>query len=108
MTLITRKEYMENSSELFEAYYLQFALPATYEQVMRSVGIEALKASKDKHLNDVKIPFNHMGRGGGWWWDTVSINTTLLKEAGECNSPSTHTCVGKAVARKLLQEHGDD
>lgn len=103
--MITRKEYMQNSSELFDQYYLQFATPLTRHQVLASIGIDRLLASEDKYLNDVKIPFNHLSLGGGWWWATVDINTSLLKEAGEVNSRTTRTCVGKTVARLLIEEH---
>lgn len=108
--LITRKEYMANSSELFTEYYLQFATERTFEQVKYVIGIDALVASKDGHFNDIKLPFNNMSRGGGWWWDTVEVNLAAAREAGEVSdrglpSPSTHTCVGKAVARKLLRDY---
>lgn len=102
--MITRKEYMKDSENLHQEYYLQFATERTKREVLETIGLDNLLASNDKHLNDVKLPFNNMGRRGGWWWDTVTINTSLLKAAGAHNSPSTHTCVGKSVARQLIED----
>ena len=97
---------MKNSSELHHEYYLQFATESTKDFVLRSLTIEEIKNalnSGDKHLNGLKIPYNNMGSGGRWWWDDAPINTTLLRELGENNSPSTHTCVAKAVAKELAK-----
>ncbi len=102
--MIKRKQYMQDSTNLHTEYYLQFATERTKQQVLSSIGMVRLLASIDKHLNDIRLPFNNMASGGNWWWDTVSINLSLLKDAGECNSPSTHTCVGKAVATMLIRE----
>jgi hypothetical protein len=104
--LITRKEYMNNSSELHHAYYLQFSTPQTKFFVLNSLNIKDIKnalLNGDKHLNDIKIPFNNMSSGGSWWWDNTPINTSLLKELGESRSPSTSTCVGKAMAKELTK-----
>ena len=103
---ITRKEYMDNSSELHHAYHLQFATEHTKKYVLSELTIEQIKESLDEgdeHLNEIKIPFNNMGIGGGWWWDFAPINTTLLKELGGTNSHSTHTCVAKAIAKELTK-----
>lgn len=102
--MLTRQEYMKNSFKLFDEYYLQFATNKTRNEVLSVIGMVALLASKDRLLNDVKLPYNNMSSGGGWWWSSVSINTSLLKPLGETNSRLTHTCVGKAVARLLIKE----
>lgn len=102
--LITRKEYMNNSSELHHKYYLQFATNSTKSFILGELTIKDIKNALDngdEHLNDIKIPFNNMGSGGSWWWDYSPINTSLLKELGESNTSSTHTCVGKAMAKEL-------
>ena len=102
--LITRIEYMENSEELHHAYYLQFGTDSTKSFILNSLTVEQIKEALDngdEHLNKIKIPYNNMGRGQGWWWDDAPINVSLLKELGESNSPSTHTCVAKAVAREI-------
>jgi hypothetical protein len=103
MTLdkITRTEYIENSSELHHAYYSQFVTPQTIAFVNSQIGLKKLKASDDPHLNDVA----RWEQGGKTWlWDRSPINTTLAKELGEGSSMSTHTCVGKAAARIILEE----
>ena len=104
MKTITRKQYMENSSELHHAYYSQFVTEATKRYILSDLTIKQIQKaldSGDEHLNDIKIPFNNMGSGGNWWWDYAPINITLLKELGEGRSLSTHTCVAKAAARIL-------
>lgn len=104
--LITRNEYMKNSSELHHEYYSQFVTESTKSFILRSLTIEQIKNALnngDEHLNEIKIPYNNMGRGGSWWWDDAPINIYLLKELGEGNSLSTHTCVAKACAKNLVE-----
>ena len=106
--LITYAEYMQNSSELHHAYYLQFATVETKKYILASLKIDDIKKALDAgdvHLNDIEIPYNNMSRGGKWWWDDAPINTILLKESGGCNSLSTHTCVAKAMAEELAKEN---
>jgi hypothetical protein len=103
--MITRKQYMENSAELHDVYYLQFAINETKDFILAKLKIKDIEqaiANGDVHLNKIKIPYNNMGIGGGWWWDDAPINTSLLKEAGESNSQSTHTSVAKALAKSLI------
>ncbi len=104
---ITRADYMNNSTELHHDYYSQFVTESTKRFVLGSLTIEQIKEGleKDKHLNKIKIPYNNMGSGGRWWWDDAPINIELLRELGESNSPSTHTCVAKACARNLVSEN---
>ena len=105
--MITRAQYIENSSELHHAYYLQFATASTFSFVRSSIGIEKLKTSKDKYFNDIiRMP----GRADARWiWDSSPMNIALARELGEIGpksmpSKSTYTCVGKAAARQLLNE----
>ena len=99
--MITREQYMENSNELSHKYYAQFVTEGTLNFVESQFGIERLKASKDEHLND--LCSYTQGGAGNWAWDFSPINKGLLKPLGENNSDSTHTCVGKAAARILLE-----
>lgn len=104
---ITRKDYMDNSSELHHAFYSQFITESTNRFILNSLTVEDIKKALedgDEHLNEIKIPYNHMGRGGRWWWDDAPINVGLLKELGVCASPSTFTCVAKAAARILAEQ----
>jgi hypothetical protein len=102
MTLdqISRTEYMENSSELHHAYWSQFVTPATMHFVESRIGLAKLLKSNDEHLNDV-VKWQNGGRN--WLWDQSPMNTPLARELGECASASSHTCVGKAAARILLE-----
>ncbi len=99
--MITREQYMENSKELFHAYYSQFVTQSTLNFVERQFGVKRLRASTDEHLND--LCKHTQGGAGNWTWDFSPINTSLLKPLGENNSDSTHTCVGKAAARMILE-----
>ena len=104
---ITRAEYMENSHELFHAYYAQFVIEETRQFVAQHIGIKKLRKSKDEHFNDI---IHHSNNGqGGWIWDSSPLNLELARELGEIHpgylgSQSTHTCVGKEAARQLLEE----
>jgi hypothetical protein len=103
----TRKEYMNNEISHHE-YYSQFVTESTKSYVLSELTVEQIKNaldSGDEHFNEIKIPFNNMGSGGNWWWDYSPCNHRLMKELGECNSYSTHTCVGKAAARILIEEN---
>lgn len=105
-TKITRADYMKNPNELHHSYYLQFATESTKNYVLSGLKVEDIKNALnngDKHLNKIKIPYDYLEHGGSWWWDGASINMELLKELGESNSPSTHTCVAKAVAKELAK-----
>ena len=106
MAIITRNEYMQNSSELHQAYFLQFATDSTKNFILRSLKKSDIKKALengDVYLNKLKIPYNNMSHGGSWWWDESPVSAALLKEAGELNSQSTRTCVGKAVAKELAK-----
>lgn len=85
---------------------MQFATVETRNYILASLKIDDIKKaldSGDVYLNKIKIPYNNMSHGGKWWWDGAPINTTLLKELGECNSLSTHTCIAKALAKELAK-----
>ena len=98
---------MEDSSAKHHDFYAQFVTDSTKRFVLGSLTVEQIKKaieSGDEHLNKIKIPFNNMGSGGNWWWDGAPVNEALVRELGENMSPSTHTCVGKAAARILIEE----
>jgi len=99
--MISRSDYMDNSSELHHQYYSQFVTPATISFVNSAIGLKKLQASNDPHLNDV-VRWENYGRT--WLWDRSPMNTVLAKELKEGTSQSTRTCVGKAAARIILEE----
>jgi hypothetical protein len=103
--IITRKDYMNNSAELYHTYYSQFVNESTLQFVRDRIGMRKLKASKCKHFNDV-AKFSR-GGAGNWVWDYSPINMELAVELGEVSagyipSDCTRTCAGKAAARMLL------
>lgn len=103
----TRKQYM-NKEVSHQDYYAQFVTESTKRYILSDLTINEIKEafnSGDEHLNEIKIPFNNMGSGGNWWWDFTPFNNQLIKECGESNSHATHTCVGKAAARILVNEN---
>lgn len=88
-------------------YYAQFITESTKAFILNSLKLEDIKEALDdgdEHLNKIKIPFNNMGSGGGWWWDGSPVNESLARQLGQNMSASTHTCVGKACA-KLMAEN---
>ncbi len=106
--VFTRKQYMDKKVT-HQEFYSQFVTEATKRFILRDLTVEQIKealASGDEHLNEIKIPYNNMGRStsGRWWWDDAPINTTLVKEAGDNLSQSTHTCVAKVAARMLVDQ----
>lgn len=106
-TKITYEEYMNSSSELHHAFYSQFVTESTMAYILGSLKIEDVKEALengDKHLNKIKIPYNNMSSRGNWWWDGSPFNYELAKELGLCRSYSTHTCVGKAAAKMLVDK----
>jgi len=111
---ITKKEYMNNSSELHHEYHAQFVTEGTKRFILSSLSIEDIKKaleSGDEHLNKIKIPYNNMSRGGGWWWDDAPMNVMLWKEANGYEnkrilpSQATRTCVAKAAAKILTEQN---
>ena len=108
----TRKQYMDKEVSHL-AFFSQFVTQSTKDFVLRELTIEQIKNaldSGDKHLNEIKIPFNNRNNGGSWWWDHSPINLELAKELGAVGqnsipSPSTRTCIGKVAARMLVIEN---
>jgi hypothetical protein len=106
--LITRKQYMENSSELHHAYYAQFITDGTRAYVKSRIGIDKLMKSNDKYFNDLGIKHTQNG-AGTWVWDFAPVNIQRMRDAGECGvgylpSQSAVTCTAKACARMLVLE----
>ena len=113
---MTYAEYMEPSASRAEShekhhqFYLQLATPSTFKFVQQVIGMDRLRKSKDKHLNDIGIKHTH-GGAGSWVWDSSPINLTLARELGAVAKgyhPAASTCtsVGKAAALELLRREG--
>jgi hypothetical protein len=101
----TRTQYMNKEISHFD-YYSQFVSEETKQYVLRDLTAEQIQKALDngdEHLNKIKIPFNNMGQGGGWWWDDAPINQKLVRELGDSLSRSTFTCVSKAAAQIIAK-----
>jgi hypothetical protein len=103
----TREQYL-NKEVSHHDFFAQFVTERTKAYILKSLKVEDIKRALengDKHLNEIKIPYNNLNRANGsWWWDGAPINTKLVREAGENLSQSTYTCVAKAAARILAME----
>lgn len=105
MTLL-RKDYMQGKVT-HEDYYSQFVTESTKRLVKSFIGLDQLLASKDPHLNDIRLS----------WWDRLPIHNTIsigkLKDAeGDttppgkfCWSACLNVCIAKAAARMLIKEN---
>ena len=114
---ITYAEYMTPSNSRAEAhekhhqFYLQLATPSTFEFVRQVIGMDRLRKSKDRYLNDIDIKYSRAFGLQHWVWDNSPMNLTLARELGAVSkegypAPSTYTCVGKAAALELLRREG--
>ena len=93
----TRQEYIYGKVT-FSEYYLQFITPELEKAVSEKIGIDAVKASNDPHLND--IPLRK--------WDNLFQDYNLKKgialkmqEAGDYLSLAGAVCTAKECARLL-------
>jgi hypothetical protein len=106
-SVITRKQYMDDTTELHHEYFLQFATKRTYEIVRKHIGVKDILKSTDKNMNDIALSR----------WDLIndlvrsSINTRAKRCSNEYNditkwywSVSDGTCIAKAVAREIRKE----
>lgn len=103
--LITREEYMKNSSELFTAFYSQFITDSTRAFINDNIGMDKIRASTCPHLNDVCKMSN--GGAGNWTWDFTPFDIELARKAGAVSknglgSNSVHTSIGKVCAKLML------
>lgn len=94
--MITRQEYMKDSTNLHQAYYAQFVDAYILSLVKSSIGITKIKQSNNKYFNDIPL---------GLWYRLHGIISTYCrakyKQVGEYNSLATSVCIAKAAARIL-------
>lgn len=99
--MITRQEYLNNSSELHNAYHEQFVTYRIKQIVLANVTLTELLSSTDKYLNDINI-----GR-----WDSIGYqfnNSDLNKKMRDCGDYTTQAglvCIAKAAARLIINEN---
>lgn len=100
-----RHEYMNASHDgdgawkAFRAYYGQYVTAEVKQLVLRYIGMEPIRASEDKHLND--IPLRR--------WDSMVRHlphqiTVALRENGDWLSLGNGVCILKEAARLLREE----
>lgn len=120
--MITRKQYMADSSILFHEYYNQFVNDKIKELVKDTFTVEKLKKClvKDKHLNNIPLKkwdalagvkntkqssIDQWNKSGGKGPLLNLVDKNLLREIGENWSLATATCILKNAARELVKEH---
>lgn len=105
--MITRKDYLNDSTKLHDKYFLQFATEETYRAVLGRFDVTALLAMyvKDKYFN--KMP----AKNGTYTstlkaWDGLCrsglFNRGEMQAIGELCTLSTMVCTLRAVARDTV------
>jgi hypothetical protein len=102
--MITRKQYMENSSELHHDYYMQFATEGMKDQILRIWPKEVIQKcySGDPNLNNLP----------GEWMKQMDLLTTffykksLARKSRAINGTSSYSlsmgiCVYKAIMKEI-------
>ena len=129
--VMTRKEYMDASSEAFrstsdreardaathavlQAYYAQFVTEETIAYAERVFGGENLLRSTDRALNDLGVNLDHVtgwvGGGNGHYEPScvsVPFDRKALHEAhgSKTSSNSDIVCILKSAARIWIERH---
>ena len=107
--VMTRQEYMEASGHAgarggmhaHRAYYAQFVNERTIARVVSSIGAKELRASRDKHFND--IPLKR--------WDAIALSRRLplamsFEDAGDYATLAGLVCVAKEAADQWRERQG--
>ncbi len=106
-TSFTRADYMEGRAT-HRQYYGQFVTPAIKAVISRWVGIPALMASKDEHLND--IPLSQWDGMSGSNKDLLAISNELYgggfsdSDGKRIYSLVCGVCILKEAARQMIEE----
>lgn len=97
----SRKDYEEKSSENSRQYWNQFVNDSIINIVRSSIGGDNIKNSVDQHFNDIPLQK----------WDVLApsinqcVSRKLLKDTGESLALSTSVCIAKAAARKIKESN---
>ena len=103
---MTRHEYInapaESADQAHRQFYGQYVVPQLKSLVLRAIGLERLRASKDpQHLNDISLTT----------WDRIAVACRPLiaqvnrKLDGKATwSLCEGVCAAKEAARQLLEE----
>ncbi len=104
-TLITRSQYMntlprygtEASLAHHRAYYAQFVTDATKRVVLDYIGEARIKASKDRHFNDIPlVEWDCVARGG-------MPRAVGFKDVGDWPSLAGEVCIAKEAAAQIRE-----
>lgn len=95
--MITREDYLENSSELHRAYYAQFITSEYRERVIAGIGKDRILRSK--HLNDIAL----------YVWDNLIAPVpcecgNLMRACGDYPTKAGCVCILKEIARQIIDE----
>ena len=110
--IITRQDYMKDSSNMHRKYYGQFVNENVKRTLLFTISKAELLSSKDEHLNDISMrKWDALGgfafRGSEMIMKPTSIEPVdikLIREAGEGVSASTMVCIYKEAARQIIEE----
>jgi hypothetical protein len=104
-TLITRSQYTnalpkygtEESLAHHRAYYAQFVTEETKEIVRRYIGEDKIRASKDRHFNDIPLAK----------WDALACGglprAIAFKDVGDFSSLAGEVCIAKEAAQQIRE-----
>lgn len=110
--MFTHKDYMDKKVSHRE-YFAQFVNREVIAAVKRKIGLPALLASKDEHLND--IPLRKWDILAGAYYPSVHsaepvyprssglVSSKTLQKAGEGISLGTLVCIYKEAAKQLIE-----
>lgn len=100
--LITRKEYMADSANLHQAYFLELAQYAGMNESSLPVSLEKIREAlkTDKNMNNIPLGMWD-ARAYGWKQRVAQVN--IAKEGACVSSLSDCVCALKALARHLAE-----
>lgn len=94
--MIFRIEYLDHKCS-HEEYYAQFVTPDIIRKVKRFIGVVAIKNSRDRSFNDIR-----MRR-----WDVITMpyeTQELMSMVGDFLTPAGKVCILKEAARQIKEE----
>lgn len=94
--MIHHDEYVKDAANLHRKYFAQFVNEVTIRQVEMAIGVDDIKASTAKYMNDIPIQRWHNLAG-------MLHLARKPKELGEVNSLAVRVCVAKEAARQIKE-----
>lgn len=94
--MIHYDEYVKDAATLHRKYYAQFVTEFTRRQVEMTIGVDDIKASTAKYMNDIPIQR----------WQHLAGMLHLArkpKELGEVDSLAVRVCVAKEAAQQIKE-----